>query len=485
MDPQEEKHLVVPTDDLPPYTYEQLKAPKSIRLLRILPALDDSAGIEIILEEFDKSTPSCIPFCPQYIALSYIWGDPHICLPVTVSGKVFQVTLNLHEALVYLRSAFPNNVFWIDALSINQDDPRERGHQVALMRSIYSGASEVITWLGRDEANVDTLFQFVKSHHSSCAFLHDPVEGCGQELSAGSADAVQHLISQPYWNRVWIIQEIVVAKVSVIMCGSQFIQWPIFTHFLRLISWNHFRMPEHVQSQMSQNYPRIQSILRLGSWSATSVDLAQALYWSMLHLATDDRDKVYAVLGLVNSGAGQVVSLSYQYPTCTVFHLAIGAMLEDWNDHSRMDERRLDYYTKLMASEVRSLPAHCVSAARGYKVLEEAVSRNHSREQNFDLARACDGTACGTKDAMLRIARWHTFPAMSPRGSPTGPAPDLQSRWMRTRQLTSVPSNSSASSFAPRLRMSMFGVETPDNKVESDPPRCCGLPLHRLFGRRK
>jgi hypothetical protein len=37
---------------------------------------------------------------------------------------------------------------WIDALCINQEDDRQRGHQVEMMGSVYLQASEVLIWLG-------------------------------------------------------------------------------------------------------------------------------------------------------------------------------------------------------------------------------------------------------------------------------------------------------------------------------------------------
>lgn len=39
---------------------------------------------------------------------------------------------------------------WADAISINQDDIEERGHQVSLMRRIYRRAKKVFIWLGED-----------------------------------------------------------------------------------------------------------------------------------------------------------------------------------------------------------------------------------------------------------------------------------------------------------------------------------------------
>jgi hypothetical protein len=38
--------------------------------------------------------------------------------------------------------------FWIDALSINQEDIQERNTEVKRMRSLYERAWSVVVWLG-------------------------------------------------------------------------------------------------------------------------------------------------------------------------------------------------------------------------------------------------------------------------------------------------------------------------------------------------
>jgi hypothetical protein len=67
---------------------------------------------------------------------------------ITLDGVEWDVTVNLANALRFLRR--PNRLvrIWIDALCINQDDPIERGNQVRLMGSIYTLCDSVIVYLG-------------------------------------------------------------------------------------------------------------------------------------------------------------------------------------------------------------------------------------------------------------------------------------------------------------------------------------------------
>jgi hypothetical protein len=56
-------------------------------------------------------------FRPTYGALSYVWGDPTITVPITINGSFIQVTENLAKALTAL-SHIPKTLdhLWVDAL---------------------------------------------------------------------------------------------------------------------------------------------------------------------------------------------------------------------------------------------------------------------------------------------------------------------------------------------------------------------------------
>ncbi|KAF2464454.1 uncharacterized protein BDR25DRAFT_155150, partial [Lindgomyces ingoldianus] len=69
---------------------------------------------------------------PSYTALSYVWGkETGAKRAIVVNGAEFQVGVNLDNAIC-----------------INQKDVEEKSDQVPRMRSIYSGASNVMIWLG-------------------------------------------------------------------------------------------------------------------------------------------------------------------------------------------------------------------------------------------------------------------------------------------------------------------------------------------------
>ena len=89
---------------------------------------------------------------PLYEALSYTWGSADNSVEIKVaSSKTITVTQNLANALPYLRYADRPRFLWIDAICIDQQNLKERGHQVERMADIYRLADRVVPWLGLEE----------------------------------------------------------------------------------------------------------------------------------------------------------------------------------------------------------------------------------------------------------------------------------------------------------------------------------------------
>ncbi|MCJ1232815.1 hypothetical protein MMC14_000769 [Varicellaria rhodocarpa] len=73
---------------------------------------------------------------------------------VTLENTQFQFPIqeNLARALSSFTSQGLKGPFWIDAICIDQNKVAERNSQVMLMGDIYAGAKEVIVWLGPESA---------------------------------------------------------------------------------------------------------------------------------------------------------------------------------------------------------------------------------------------------------------------------------------------------------------------------------------------
>ncbi|KAI1076463.1 heterokaryon incompatibility protein-domain-containing protein [Whalleya microplaca] len=120
----------------------------------------DGADIRLLELEFDFNVDGMIngqlhvfPWDekPEYMALSYVWGDANDTVPIVLNGRPFPVTKNLHSALdTFVKNPhlIKSSFLWIDAICINQVDEQETNEQVPRMSDIYPSALRVVGWLG-------------------------------------------------------------------------------------------------------------------------------------------------------------------------------------------------------------------------------------------------------------------------------------------------------------------------------------------------
>ena len=129
--------------------YTPLPGENSIRLVEILPASSPEEEIRITLVN------AVIDEAPPYQALSYEWGYPAQESTIRCDGQTMSITSNLSKLLRSLRrnkkrfsflsrDRAHSDLFWIDAISIDQSNTRERNHQVTQMPLIYYRAAQTI-----------------------------------------------------------------------------------------------------------------------------------------------------------------------------------------------------------------------------------------------------------------------------------------------------------------------------------------------------
>jgi len=392
------------------YRHRYLRAEHSIRLLRFLPDSDERV-IRCTIKEYDITSETIL-----YVALSYVWGDATIRHPIFLDGEIAYITSNLREALAHLGNASPHASFWIDAICIDQNNTAERMHQVGKMRAIYSNAAEVVVWLGPGHVGIERLSSVVHVHRHNCLqwwLDEEPVCRCGSLIDRDVVAAIQHLIRQPYWHRVWVIQEVVMAEKIRIMCGAMTLNWSYFGRFLMEMSDDRVPITKELAFDPIDIKDRSSFIRLLSDWPWGSSTLAHALNWSASRLATDGRDKVYAVLGLVDKGAGRLLAADYTLSPCNVYRLAIRAMAAD------CEEERCRC----------GLPVGMISDVCSHDALERdrvsadgRVRRCSKKSKSFLLTvfqisakdgtsvdTGCDGIQCHTQAKMQRFAEKHRF----------------------------------------------------------------------------
>ncbi|KAK4041250.1 heterokaryon incompatibility protein-domain-containing protein [Parachaetomium inaequale] len=295
----------------------------------------------------------------EYYALSYTWGAPteHGPLstpsdgpncPILCNGKLLHITANLQCVLFRIRQlpGLVDKKLWIDAICVNQQDERERSDQVRLMANIYSTAAVVVSWLGEQDQHTEPAFALLGklravSDHSP--YLLDRLSklspdshdyGDDEQMAAFSCRqswvSVAHVFQRTYFTRVWIIQEVVLAKTVKVLCGGHELDWSVIaeaSHFFSTSSW-----AQHLTSLFNRRKQQGYQHENRCVWART---LLHTLIRARNFKATDPRDKVYALLGLVHeyaqdkSGLIPAYELADAQPLAAAFTRSAIQILED------------------------------------------------------------------------------------------------------------------------------------------------------------
>ena len=285
------------------FTYNPLNSSTGeIRLIQWLPTeSDNDDGEEIRCQLMHVSLDD---EGLKYDALSYTWGDPQPSQKISMGGILVDVGPNLYGALKQLHHA--NRNLWVDSLCINQQDLRERETQVSLMRSIYKKADTVIMWLGEENDDSKIAMPFLKTFREA---LH---LRSGEKVSQIMLNeefnlcwaAVGKLFQQPYWSRVWIVQEVLLAQRPVVYWGTGVVDWNFFRFLLININEKDLRFMSTAAQEvlLLPTADLARTIARLCNqrFGGRPMSLIDCFVIGHQRSTTDPRDHIYGVLSLVD-----------------------------------------------------------------------------------------------------------------------------------------------------------------------------------------
>ncbi|KAF2965914.1 hypothetical protein GQX73_g7663 [Xylaria multiplex] len=289
---------------------------------------------------------------PEYLALSYTWGDPtsdQLKLPaafvkladvdysgyqepekcyreatLALNGHEFPITHNLALALRYLRSESHPLTLWVDAICINQVDIDERNSQVALMALIYSRATAVVTWLGLNASEVlgalktfdqdggiqgamamRDVYRLGNSKELAAWFAEYKASSSGAasrnlpEFRAAEEEALQRIaevnghgdtmvMATNYWQRVWVVQEVCLARKVLFVYGPTLIVDEEAVQYAHQMQM--IKVTKGMKSMLDARETRFTNTMRLETLIEDFVG----------QMCTEPRDKIYGLIGLAN-----------------------------------------------------------------------------------------------------------------------------------------------------------------------------------------
>jgi hypothetical protein len=239
-------------------------------------------------------------------------------------------------------------VLWVDAICICQADTKERNIQVSRMADIYRSAERVISWSGLEMQDsvqsamvfLSTLFvdaslehrrllerlrqnRRMRPHYDKllkllegllAAPLSDQAMTDARPKSQDWRD-VMALFSLRYWRRLWIVQEVVLARQFRVQCGSCFIDGRRLIDllvYLKLTSRAADALPSYVLRVADTAAAKVLyykcDMEQLSSRSG-GLGLVDTLVGFAHTRCGDPRDKIYGLLGI----AGDVEGLKPDY----------------------------------------------------------------------------------------------------------------------------------------------------------------------------
>jgi hypothetical protein len=301
---------------------------------------------------------------PDYVALSYVWGKSHHKTSVFLDGKEVKIQSNLQSALRQLKENGCTSWIWADALCINQSDTAEKEYVVPKMGVIFGNATRVYAWLGASNGiDMDSLgrhiqefgrlfWSRVRDHDSNS---HPNPADIAQQCIADALlilqrlhlkgnlrpflDSYQNIAKRSYWQRVWILQEVYLAKDLHILCGFGNISGRTFSGSILVLEsvFNHIsnrgcpdievQIPYLCDFAMSASaFTDMHSlILFTATYPKTHCSLKLALSTFCvketpgLTTATDSRDMIFGLLGFATDMEKNMVRPDYESDTTAVY----------------------------------------------------------------------------------------------------------------------------------------------------------------------
>ncbi|KAL9567147.1 hypothetical protein ACKAV7_008916 [Fusarium commune] len=298
-----------------PVIYPKLTERSHIRLLELLPAPREKA-LEGRFQVVD------VEQMPAYEALSYAWADDNndasLCQRIFIGlgNRALPITRNCHQALSRLRRKTESLLIWVDAICINQSDLGERSDQVAMMGTIFSQATEVHGYVGEDPDNVEG------GEVGAITLLKDELKSsklASRQFKDNAEEALGRLLRRPFFSRLWVVQEVLLARSITIHCGDS--TTPISRDVFIKAKLHKAEVPWW--------------LTKIGWIGAQSKgDMLELLSATALCKMSDMRDKIFGLLGLADGNEVDALKANYKLMVREVYIGTALYLIQQRNRHN-------------------------------------------------------------------------------------------------------------------------------------------------------
>lgn len=135
-----------------------------------------------------------------------------------------------------------------------------------------------------------------------------PLEDIPKDHFTALSEAIRRILLAPWWDRIWVVQEAVVAETLTVRCGNVAVSWKLLVRVARVLSrWEsvHARYPSSIPADDLKVFNLFSRAIDLDqfrkNWrESQGANLLSLLRYFGQRKASDDRDRVYGLLGLCN-----------------------------------------------------------------------------------------------------------------------------------------------------------------------------------------
>lgn len=294
----------------------------------------------------------------RYDAVSYMWrpGKTLECdRTIYVDGRALGILDNLYEFLAASRSADSDLDLWVDAICIDQSNTQEKNHQVQLMAMIYKHANRTRIWLGRGDPCIDACVRWWRwtegSFHDEESRFRLRKMFCKSPVVLMNR-AMKSIGANPYWTRLWIVQEVLLSNHMQVQIQGYSLPWLDLINFMgdtmssSTNMWKTY-VRRHSDSTSGTDNPFQRSSIRPNlpslSWPDTQKihslhgrrafkgkdDIATLIKKYSWYSCSDDKDRVFAFLGLVDS---DLLEADYSLSNIELFQRVVHCSLPKFLD---------------------------------------------------------------------------------------------------------------------------------------------------------
>jgi hypothetical protein len=369
------------------FFYDELLSGDEIRLIHI----ESGSGNDQIRINLEITPIGAHDKGPKYRALSYVWDKSPNRKLIVCNDSQLEVRENLYDALWQIREDGETDIpWWVDAICINQANDLEKTQQVQMMKDIYAKAFSVRAWLGRateQDAAGFALLRTIYDQHghyskdSTRLFMedltrplrHDTLQELGLPLLQDPQwRATADILWREYFRRIWIVQEILVAQRCTIRCGIHSIDrevlfavgalYGMFSSIKMALQTNvplerfgqqdaasrPFDLDKFRETMATQSVPTIDNTssgiffavgalwlfstnrTKDGKWKDGGLPLVTLLGKTAQFKASDDRDKIFALIGLASDISKSIIDYSKRLDDIQIEVAQICIKQHDW-----------------------------------------------------------------------------------------------------------------------------------------------------------